>query len=404
MKSPTKEYLTEKEQGELSRGFSRDALPIARTRAEALLGRLGYYQLTAEDSRLSEEDWLSLFEGFARGAEQSEKAKAEDVLRRLGFERRRKEVASSDREPAEPATSQRKRGPNRKSSVNPTDAEIRRLFANVRALLAVPQDLPKPATFELLIRVLSTMHDVLRGNLFFTNQELQQIRYRYGQMQSALRHAGASFWPELETLVRSFETSDDSPTLETVTCSVSRLIAKESCTENQDDRKSPSSTARDSEEGYLYIRLAQVLGLDLPAVFDRYSQTAEQPSPGLGNAGGHDGNQAIINSSFAALSEMGLSRSEVLKTAIGRLSHYKMLFKKVKKAVSVEDVAGVFRVVRDRSGMAKTLLAVDFFNSLGDIFRTATQRQGVHPFQGETIQDFDPSPRQIGNGEISTGG
>lgn len=344
-----KKFLRPDEIADIESGFAENAPKSAQMKATRIIESLGF-AFFGDDSPLAPTELTVLLEGLSERAGKDEKRMTEQLLKEFGF------IRSSEVKQAAKAE-RRKPGPKKKSSTNQTDERLRRLLENIRTLLEIPSDTSKIESLEAAYDTLEASDDLLRWHLLVSKVELMTLRRIGGQF------------------------GDISPLVEGTEIAPLNLLAALSLNDPKHS-ESPHDEQNEETEASIYAKISSVLKLDGLAVMDRCLREKE--------SGTGDSNQSLPDN--------GTSRPEVLTATWNRLRHLNQLFMDTGIAIAKRDIEGLYRLCE--SGPPLTGILAE----LRDLFLKITNRQGVHPFQGETLEDFVVATEPTKEGEEFTGG
>ena len=322
---------------------------------------------------LDERDLTTLQEGFKRGRSADEIKMAEEVLGDLGYEKKSK--------------AQKRPGPKRKGSLNQTDETLRRLAATIRAVLGLPDDTSKIATLTVLSVVIGEARQLFSTHFFVTMAEFHQMRSIFSRTEKSEYDFVLNSRPWIRQCLDELGRSSAKWKLSLWDYAAWRLPKFEPTKTSAGEE-----SGEQQQENAIYSALASVLELDSRAWLDRYDKHTgggtDAPSPGR-----------------PTLTEMGLSRGNVLVTAIGRLFHLESVFSKAQFLLS-GDASEAIRMFLDEEQSAilhGPQPVQKIMGELADLFLSIGKRQGVYPCR-LNLENVVLDRRPLTEGQISTGG
>lgn len=251
----------------------------------------------------------------------------------------------------------KKPGPKRANTTNKVDEEIVRLIKNVRAFMGLPGSTPRYKTLHWLARVIDVARELCRESVFFTDSEILRLGSHFRKLAEGCRPEDVALSHALRPVLSEAAVPDGVPTLKA-------LVLHTVMHESSDLKRTTDHQAGELE---IFTQLAAALNMVCLGVAPR-----------------------------ASYKDWGVTREEILKTALARLSHLKALFHGTDVLL---DGAQILKL-RHELNLRRGLVGVSNVHqvALESIIHAAFRRQGIHPQRLLELEALDFTYRAMEEG------
>lgn len=330
-----------------------------------------------EDALVAAKDLEKLVKSKPRGSKADQALDRSALLSTIRTGDEILERVISDGKKRQPRDS--KTGPKPKSSLNQTDEDLRLLLIQIRKLLGLEPSADKPIIFSTLISALHAGQKLVRGNVFFTRDELWQ-------MDSLSRYeAQCEFVRNLVESIRRTDWSADGGDVERH--SFDELLSKSAT-------RGAKNATWDEKKAYTSVALA----LDMVLLPDFANKLREE-------AKGLSTHSSISDQDYPSeFGHLALSRVQMLTLAEERLRHFKLLSLDVPYAICGDVLEDTHKVLSALSVEAFPPNDEFALSKISRLLFDAMSRQGVNPFSHKDNADWVARPAVPKEGIPSTGG